>query len=110
MGFHTGSEILADQEFVLIDRHLRERRPELVRALEAMRVPILGQQHNAYYWIRIHTGVEAEHFDAALKGANNALRFYAGSEPPASVKGHILGGFGGFAAVQSEFMAGLAEA
>src|SRR5437867_4782483 len=29
MGFHTGSEILADQEFVLIDRHLRQRRPEL---------------------------------------------------------------------------------
>src|SRR5438445_7064642 len=62
MGFHTGSEILADQEFVLIDRHLRERRPELVRSLESLRVPILGQEHNAYYWIRIHTGVEAEHF------------------------------------------------
>jgi len=110
MGFHTGSEILADEEFVLIDRHLRRARPELVAALEAMRVPILGQQHNAYYWIRIHTGVEAEHFDAALQGVNKALRFYAGTQAPEAVKGQILGGFAGFAAMQSAFMDSLAEA
>jgi hypothetical protein len=109
MGFHTGSEILADQEFVLIDRHLRERRADLVRSLEAMRVPILGQQHNAYYWIRIHTGVEAEHFDAALKGVNNALRFYAGARPPEAAKGDILAGFSRFAGVQSAFMSVLGE-
>jgi len=110
MGFHTGSEILADQEFVLIDRHLRQRRADLVRSLEALRVPILGQQHNAYYWIRIHTGVEAEHFDAALKGVNNALRFYAGAQEPAAVKRDILAGFSRFAAVQSAFMSALGEA
>jgi hypothetical protein len=109
MGFHTGSEILADQEFVLIDRHLRERRPDLVRSLESLRVPILGQQHNAYYWIRIHTGVEAEHFDAALKGVNNALRFYAGAQAPEAVKGDILAGFSRFAEVQSGFMSALGE-
>jgi len=109
MGFHTGSEILADQEFVLIDRHLRQRRADLVRSLEALRVPILGQQHNAYYWIRIHTGVEAEHFDAALKGVNNALRFYAGAQEPEAVKRDILAGFSRFAAVQSAFMSALAE-
>jgi hypothetical protein len=110
MGFHTGSEILADQEFVLIDRHLRQRRGDLVRSLEALRVPILGQEHNAYYWIRIHTGVEAEHFDAALKGVNNALRFYAGTQAPESVKADILAGFSRFAAVQSAFMSALGEA
>ena len=110
MGFHVGSEILADQEFVLIDRHLRQRRADLVRSLEALRVPILGQQHNAYYWIRIHTGVEAEHFDAALKGVNNALRFYAGSRDAETVKADILGGFSGFADVQSAFMSALGEA
>ena len=110
MGFHTGSEILADQEFVIIDRTLRRDRPDLVRALEAMKVEILGQKHNAYYWIRIHTGVEAEHFDAALKGVNNALRYYAGETDPAAVKAWILDGFTRFADVQSEFMAGLGEA
>jgi hypothetical protein len=109
MGFHTGSEILADQEFVVLDRTLRSRRPELVAALEGMKVPVLGQRHDAYYWIRIHTGVEAEHFDAALKGVNNALAFYVGGETGATVKGWILEGFREFAAVQGEFMARLGE-
>ena len=109
MGFHTGSEILADQEFVVLDRALRERRPDLVAALEGMKVPILGERHNAYYWIRVHTGVEAEHFDAALKGVNNALRFYAGNAPREAVKGWILDGFRSFADVQGAFMAHLAE-
>ena len=109
MGFHTGSEILADQEFVIIDRVLKQTRPEMVAALEAARVPVLGERHNAYYWIRIHTGVEAEHFDAALAGVNNALRFYAGETDAGTVKGWILEGFGHFASVQSDFMAALAQ-
>jgi hypothetical protein len=109
MGFHTGSEILADQEFVILDRHLREKRPELVQALEQMRVDVMGQRHNAYYWIRIHTGVEAEHFDAALKGVNNALRYYAGELVPSRVKVWILEGFARFASVQADFMAALGE-
>lgn len=109
MGFHVGSEILADQEFLIIDRVLKAQRPEMVAALEAMRVEVLGQKHNAYYWIRIHTGVEAEHFDAALKGVNNALRFYSGANDAAEVKAWILEGFRHFAVVQADFMAGLAE-
>ena len=110
MGFHTGSEILADQEFVIIDRTLRRDRADLVSALEAMKVEILGQKHNAYYWIRIHTGVEAEHFDAALKGVNNALKYYAGTEDRSKVKAWIMDGFKRFAGVQGAFMAGLGQA
>ena len=110
MGFHTGSEILADQEFVVLDKALRAKRADLVSALENMKVPLLGERHNAYYWVRIHTGVEAEHFDAALKGVNNALRFYAGADDPARVKQWILDGFTRFADVQAAFMNGLAEA
>jgi hypothetical protein len=109
MGFHVGSEILADREFVVIDETLRRSRGELVRALEAMQVEILGSRHNAYYWIRIHTGVEAEHFDAALKGVNRALRYYAGGQDPAQVKAWILGGFDRFARVQEGFMAALGQ-
>jgi len=109
MGFHTGSEVLADQEFVIIDRVLKTQRPEMVTALEAMRVEMLGEKHNAYYWVRIHTGVEAEHFDAALKGANKALRYYVGPADPAEVKAWILEGFERFAEVQAAFMASLAE-
>jgi hypothetical protein len=109
MGFHTGSEILADQEFVILDRVLRARHADMVAVLEAARVPLAGEKHNAYYWVRIHTGVEAEHFDAALKGVNNALRFYAGDADPAVVKGWIMEGFGQFAGVQDDFMAALGE-
>jgi hypothetical protein len=100
---------LADQEFVVLDKSLRARRPDMVSALEKMKIPILGERHNAYYWIRIHTGVEAEHFDAALKGANNALRFYVGEAAPAVVKAWILEGFRRFADVQGAFMARLGE-
>jgi hypothetical protein len=110
MGFHTGSEVLADQEFTLIDKHLRARRADMVRALEATRIELQGQKHDAYYWIRIHTGVEAEHFDAALAGANKALRFYAGSDDPQAVKRWILEGVSEFAQVQGAFMASLAHA
>jgi hypothetical protein len=109
MGFHVGSEILADQEFVIIDRVLRETRHDLVSALEGMQVQILGNSHNAYYWIRIHTGVEAEHFDAALQGVNRALGFYAGSFDLGQVKTWMLAGFGRFAGVQAGFMSALGE-
>ena len=51
----------------------------------------------------------AEHFDAALKGANNALRFYAGQDEAVTVKGWILEGFRRFASVQGAFMARLGE-
>jgi hypothetical protein len=110
MGFHVGSEILADQEFTIIDRVLRAKLPDMVKALEGMKVELLGGKHNAYYWIFVHTGVEAEHFDAALKGVNNALRFYTGERPPAEVKAFMLDGFLRFSDLQAGFMAGLAEA
>ena len=110
MGFHVGSEILADREFLIIDQVLKEKRPDLVAHLSATKVEILGQKHDAYYWIHIHTGVEAEHFDAALRGVNSALRFYAGGHDPAEVKGWILAGFAAFAEVQGGFMDALAEA
>ncbi len=109
MGFHTGSEVLADEEFTIIDKVLRARRPDVVKALEAMKVEILGASHNAYYWIFIHTSVEADHFDAAVKGVNKALRFYDGSAPLPIVKGWILDGFRSFADVQQSFMSALGE-
>ena len=58
----------------------------MVEALQKTRIAIAGQEHDAYYWVRIHTSVEADHFDAALKGVNNAARYYAGSADPAKVK------------------------
>jgi hypothetical protein len=109
MGFHAGSEVLADTEFVVLDQALRAGRADLVAALEAMKVEAAGGRHNGYYWIRIHTSVEADHFDAALAGVNKALRYYSGQAEPTAVKAWILAGFGAFADVQAGFMARLAE-
>jgi hypothetical protein len=107
MGFHAGSEVLADREFTVLDETLRATRPELVRALESSRVEILHFRHSAYYWIHIHTSVEADHFDAALAGVNKALRFYAGDAGPASAKAWVLEGFSRFSELQAEFMSDL---
>jgi hypothetical protein len=109
LGFHMGSEILADEEFRLLDGFLRKQHPELVNYLKKSKVEINGIEHATYYWIRIHTSVEADHFASAAIGANMALRYYAGRESQEQVKQWILEGFAEFAAVQTEFMKGLTE-
>jgi hypothetical protein len=109
MGFHTGSEVLADAEFNVLDQGLRKASPEMVAALQKARVTIAGREHDAYYWVRIHTSVEADHFDAALAGVNNAGRYYAGGAAPETVKGWVLEGFREFADVQGAFMAALGQ-
>ena len=58
----------------------------------------------------IHTSVEADHFESAVRVVNNALRFYAGSEDLAVPKKWILDGFCHFADVQAAFMEALAAA
>jgi hypothetical protein len=107
MGFHAGSEVMADGEFNAIDAALRERHPAMVQFLEGAKVDLLGERHDAYYWIRIHTSVEADHFDSALRGVNAALRFYAGDAAAAQVKAWVRDGFGRFAELQKAFMTGL---
>lgn len=79
IGYHLGSELLADQEFSIIDRTLRELAPALVTHLQDTTVNIAGQDHRAYQWISIHSGhgggAEADHFEWATQGARLALRF-----------------------------------
>lgn len=78
IGFHLGSELLADAEFSLIDDHLRQHHNELVQKLLRTKVEIGGFEHRAYAWIGVHSGhdgaAEADHFDWALQGVNEALR------------------------------------
>ncbi|HEV8693690.1 MAG TPA: hypothetical protein VGQ93_05795, partial [Lysobacter sp.] len=79
IGYHLGSELLADQEFSIIDRTLRELASPLVAYLQESRVNIAGQEHRAYQWIAIHSGhgggAEADHFEWATQGARLAFRF-----------------------------------
>jgi hypothetical protein len=110
IGFHLSSEILADEEFRLIDSFLRAKHGDLVDCLEGTKVEISGRPCPAYVWIRIHTSVEADHFDSAVRGANQALHYFVGPGTAAEAKGWMIEGFRAFAAVQAEFMAGLTTA
>ena len=107
IGFHAGSEILADEEFTILDRYLRSNRPDLVTHLQKSTIEINGEHHNGYFWVMIHTSVEADHFAFAAKGANRAMQYYVGAEPQQQIKAWLLEGFAEFADVQAEFMGSL---
>lgn len=104
IGFHAGSEILADEEFRILDAFLKARYPDVVTYLENHAVAIGDVTRPAYHWIKIHTSVEADHFQFAMQGANDALRYYAGMQSLTSVKQQILDGFAQFANIQTAFM------
>lgn len=90
IGYHLGSELLADQEFSLIDEHLRQHQPTLVHHLMRSTVQLAGGTHRCYAWVGVHSGhgggVEADHFDYALEGAHSALRFLVGGDTAAAVQ------------------------
>ena len=81
IGYHLGSELLADREFSIIDSYLRDKKPDLVHHLLRYTTTFAGGQHRGYAWIGIHSGtndgggVEDEHFRHALQGVNEALGF-----------------------------------
>jgi hypothetical protein len=90
IGYHLGSELLADQEFSLIDEHLRQHQPNLVHHLMRSTVQLAGGKHRCYAWVGVHSGhgggVEADHFDYALEGAHSALRYLVGGEGALAVR------------------------
>lgn len=77
MGYHLGSELLADQEFSVIDETLRNTQPDLAQALQNTTVHLGKAHHVAYAWISIHSGygggAEADHFEWATRGLRLAL-------------------------------------
>lgn len=81
IGYHLGSELLADREFSIIDSYLRTQKPELVHHLLRYTTTFAGGPHRGYAWIGIHSGandgggVEDEHFLYALQGVNEAIGF-----------------------------------
>ena len=113
MGYHLGSEVLADEEFSHIDAELRAAEPGLVSFLEGHSVTIGDVPHGAYVWLGIHSGhggaVEADHFDWAVGGVLRALRY----TPPArreSLREEALLGFDDFAADHARFFSRVNEA
>lgn len=96
IGFHIGSELLADQEFSVLDIALRNAHPALVAQLE---------ERKAYAWIRLHTSVEAVHRDRAIKAANNTMQYnLVKGGTPEHTRDLILEGYAQFASLQEKFM------
>lgn len=79
IGYHLGSEILADREFSLIDEYMRSEQKALAAYMKRTKIEIAGQAHVAYQWLQIHSGhggaAEADHFEWATKGAKLAFAF-----------------------------------
>ena len=79
MGYHLGSEFLADKEFSIIDQKLCSSYPELISYLDKNNFQIGESQHNGYTWLHTHSGhghaVEADHFDAAIAGVQFAYKY-----------------------------------
>jgi hypothetical protein len=106
IGYHLGSEVLADREFSLIDQTLRSRHPALVQHMASTKVDIAGQAHSSYQWLSIHSGhggaVEADHFEWATRGAKLALT-YTREENRSALRRQIHLGFIDFARDHREF-------
>lgn len=88
LGFHLGSEILADREFGDFASFLENRLPATVEFMKSTKVEVDGQRYCPWSWISIHGGsaeqggVEADHAVAASEAINLAHEYYCGSESP----------------------------
>jgi hypothetical protein len=106
MGYHLGSELLADQEFTLIDQGLHKAFPKAINELAQLRVRIADEEHGAYQWVRIHSGaggaVEADHFAWAITGIDRAFR-YTPDALHADMRDQVLQGYAEFAHDQRAF-------
>jgi hypothetical protein len=77
IGFHIGSELLADREYSLIDKVVRytNRGHGFDAWLQGKQVEVGGKRLSPWYWIVVHgkhnaSGVEADHFELALDALN----------------------------------------
>lgn len=79
IGFHLGSELLADMEFSVLDQYIHDRRPDWAQWLNTHTFLIGKHRQEAMKWLSIHSGhgggVEADHFLWATKSATRGLEF-----------------------------------
>jgi hypothetical protein len=106
MGYHLGSELLADEEFTAIDVALEAQDRALVEFLRRTKVDLAGARHTPYHWLRTHSSrggsVEADHFDWAMQGVRAALQ-YVPPEAHAALEARVLEGFADFAETHRRF-------
>jgi hypothetical protein len=100
LGYHLGSELLADREFSMIDEFLRGEHDALVQHLMRTTVDLAGGTHRCYAWVGVHSGhggaVEADHFDYALGAARAGIGYLVGHDEGEAVDA-LKAGFQAFA-------------
>jgi hypothetical protein len=99
LGFHAASEWLADVEFNHIQSYMERAHSDLVTELRRLIGP---GAVNGFYWIEVHSAVEAEHGEMALQAIDLAFKF-----GPASIRESFVDlvheGFASFGRVQRDF-------
>jgi hypothetical protein len=112
IGYHLGSELLADREFSVIHETLGKSQPALVADLAKRSVSIGGQSHRCLQWIEIHSGhgggAEEDHFQWALQGVELAFRYCRGATE-AELVSALHDGYLEFARDHEEFFAKVDE-
>ncbi|MEC7986525.1 MAG: hypothetical protein VX278_15270 [Myxococcota bacterium] len=106
LGYHVGSELLADKEFSIIDATLSKRYPKLVEFLSEERFVVGDAEHSGYAWFSIHSGhgggVEADHFSYAMRSVELAFQFID-APLKEEMRHHFSEGFQLFARDHSDF-------
>jgi hypothetical protein len=110
LGFHIGSEMLADREYSLIDKVVRytNRGVGFDDWLKGKHVDIGGKSLSPWYWIVIHgkhnsSGVEAEHCQYAVDAMNLVAQY--SSESNDTILKWASKGFLNFAQLQQRLFA-----
>ena len=106
LGYHVGSEILADKEFSIMDATLQQFYPELVSFLKEESFVVGEVEHNGYAWFQIHSGhgggVEADHFAYAMRSVELAFQYIEPAKRE-EMQYHFSEGFLLFARDHSDF-------
>jgi len=107
LGFHAASEMLADHEYRLIDKAVREHFrgtgfDAYLRQTNS-KVELEGRKYSSWYWVVVHgkyndSGVEAEHFEFALEALVLAARYRP--EPDIQIRLWAMQGFAYFVELQ----------
>jgi hypothetical protein len=102
IGFHLGTEVLGEDENRVLDSFFCTTRPDIMASLDNAEVEVDGIPVPANIWFRRHIIAEAEHFDAGIDAANQALHYYSGSDSLQEVKQWIFEGVKEVAVLQHE--------
>ena len=112
MGYHLGSELLADKEFP-IDDFLQKDFLIYSSPSQNERAFLIGdKEHNGYTWLHTHSGhgnaVEADHFAYAMRGIDLAYHYLPKSQEE-EMTYHLIEGFSSLLVTTKNFFTRMLE-